>query len=286
MGAMALKKTPREHPERPIIKMLLSAYENDSWKDASIRWPEDTEQNAVEVIATKTDGKTVAIEHTLIQPFVGEKYDSKVFTDAFVARIDKNPDLVRPERGLDVSVPVGALSKGYDWNEVGEEVLAWLKANHRAAPEGYSRNVVMVGASSKNGLLPLTVTLHSESLPGMVGYCLLSRNSAPKTLGEIVEKALRNKIPKLIRTAADKRILLLEREHISLGDGAVLAEIERHTPHLPDLAAVDEIWHANTSILVSEGWAYFTLYDRSGLLVEVLRFHNGLLDHRRRDQPY
>jgi len=66
MGTMALKRTPREHPERPIIKMLLSAYENDSWKDASVRWPEDTEENAVEVIATKADGKTVALEHTLI----------------------------------------------------------------------------------------------------------------------------------------------------------------------------------------------------------------------------
>jgi hypothetical protein len=137
--------------------MLLSAYENDSWKDASLNWIEETEENAVEVIATRSDGATVAIEHTLIEPFVGERYDSTIFTEAFAYRTKKNPDLVFPERALEVSVPAGGLPPGYDRDAVGEELLAWLKANHRAAPEGDSTHVVMVGASSKpmrNGTRP------------------------------------------------------------------------------------------------------------------------------------
>jgi hypothetical protein len=49
---------------------LLSAYENDRWKDASLNWIEESEENAVEVIATRSDGATLALEHTLIEPFV------------------------------------------------------------------------------------------------------------------------------------------------------------------------------------------------------------------------
>jgi hypothetical protein len=286
MNRMASKKPPREHPERPIIKMLLSAYENDGWQSAKLHWPEDTGENAVEVVATKSDGTTLALEHTLIEPFVGEKYDSVVFTEAFVDKIEKNPDLVIPERTLNVSIPVGALPKGYDWKEVGEEVLAWLKANHASAPEGVSKHVVMVGASSKKELLPLTVSLRVECLPGMDGYCLLSRDSVPKTLSEVVTKALKNKLPKLVRTEAKRRILLLEREHISLGDGVIVEEIKKQAANFPELEKVDEIWHVNTSILASEGWTYFTLMDRSGSLIEILRFQNGVFEHRRRDTPY
>src|ERR1035438_6586240 len=56
---------------------------------------------------TRADGNSLALEHTLIQPFVGEKFDSEVFMKAF-GRIEKNPALVLPERKLDVIIPVHA----------------------------------------------------------------------------------------------------------------------------------------------------------------------------------
>ena len=66
---MPVKSEPRE---RPIIKMLLSACDNDAWRDAFLDWVEERQDGAVEVIARKEDGTTLALEHTLIQPFVGE----------------------------------------------------------------------------------------------------------------------------------------------------------------------------------------------------------------------
>jgi hypothetical protein len=107
---MPIKSEPRE---RPFIKMFLSAYEGGLWKDAIPDWVEETQDGAVEVIATRADGTTLAIEHTILQPFVGEKRDSFEFMEA-LARIDKNPALVMPERLLTVNVPVGAIPKGYD----------------------------------------------------------------------------------------------------------------------------------------------------------------------------
>ena len=84
---------------------------------------------------------------------------------------------------------------------------------------------------------------------------------------------------------ADKRILLLERDQTGLGDGQIYREVVRLAPKFPDLAKIDEIWLANTSILVSEGWASITLMDGRGC-VEMLNFKNGILKTRRDDRAH
>jgi len=265
--------------------MLLSAHENGTWNGASLDWVEQKQDGAVEVIATRTDGTSLALEHTLIQPFVGEKFDSETFMKAF-GRIEKNLLLVLPERILDVIIPVHAITKGYNWDEVGKDLVTWLIANHAGArKEGESHYTVPVGSTSKNGELLLNITLRTTNLPGMAGNCLISRRKMPGDLGTIIEKALKTKIPKLVKTAADRRILLLEREQIGLGDSQVYCEVVKLAPKFPDIAKIDEIWLANTSILASEGWAYFTLMDGRGL-VELLSFENGVLKTRRDDRPY
>ena len=274
-----------EPKERPIIRMLLSACGACAWKDASLDWVEEKQDGTVEVIATGRDGATLALEHTLIQPFVGEKFDSEAFMKAF-GRIEKNPLLVLPERNLDVIIPVHAIPKGFVWDEVRRDLLVWLLVNHVGAPmDGEAAYTVPVAADSKNGPLALTVTLRTMSLPGMAGNCLISRDKMPGDLEAIVDKALRTKIPKLAETSADKRILLLERDQIGLADSAIYREIVRLAPKFPDLAKVDEIWFANTAILASEGWVYFTLLDGRGL-VELLTFENAVLKTRRDDRPH
>ena len=265
--------------------MFLSAYENDTWKSASLDWVEEKQDGAVEVIATRPDGVTLAVEHTLVQPFVGEKFDSEAFMTAF-GRIEKNPALVLPERNLDVVIPVQAIPKGYDWNDVGKDLLEWLVVNHAGAPqEGEVEHTVPVGRHRRNGPLLLKITLRTTSLPGMAGNCLIARDKMPGDLDMVIEKALKTKVPKLVKTAVDKRILLLEREQIGLGDNQIYKEVVKLGPKFPELAKVDELWLVNTSILASEGWSYFTLLDGRGL-VELLSFENGVLKTRRNDRPF
>src|SRR5579862_5977898 len=279
---MPVKTEPKE---RPIIRMLLSACDDGSWERADLDWVEEKQDGAVEVIATRADGTRLALEHTLIQPFVGEKFDSEVFMRAF-GRIERNPTLTLPERHLDVIIPVNAIPKGYDWDNVGQDLLNWLLANHTVAPlEGESSHVVPVAAKSKNGPLALPITLRTMHLPCQAGSCLIARDRMPGDLDAIVEKALRTKIPKLVAAAADKRILLLERDQIALGDSEIYRQIVKLGNAFPDLARVDEIWIANTSILASEHWAYFTFMDGRGL-VELLTFENGILKSRRDDRPH
>jgi hypothetical protein len=66
-----------------------------------------------------------------------------------------------------------------------------------------------------------------------------------------------------------------------MGDTEILALIEAITPQYPELAKVDEIWFANTSIMESEGWVYLSRLHRGP--TEIMRFHDGLLKHRRDD---
>jgi hypothetical protein len=266
--------------ERPIIELFLSAYEHDTWQGASLDWVEEKQNGAVEVVAARTDGISLALEHTLIQPFVGEKFDSEAFMTAF-GRIEKNPALVVPERNLEVIVPVHAIPNGYNWDEVGKGLLTWLLVNHAGAPAvGVTHHVIQTGSKSKNRELLLRITLRSGTMEGTAGNCLISRDKMPGDLETIVEKALKTKLPKLIKTAADRRVLLLERDQVGLGDGQIYDEIVKLSPKFPDIAKINEIWFVNTSILESEGWVCFSLMDRSGL-VESLTFENGVLKSRR-----
>jgi hypothetical protein len=78
-------------------------------------------------------------------------------------------------------------------------------------------------------------------------------------------------------------VLLFERDQIGLGDSQIYEEVARLARSFPDLVRIDEIWFVNTAIYESEGWAYFALIDGRGL-VELLRFQNGILQHRRDDR--
>jgi hypothetical protein len=269
--------------ERPLIELFLSSYENDGWKGYTPDWLEDKQDGAVEVRVTKVDGTSLAIEHTLIQPFVGEKSDSERFMRAF-SRIENNPALVLPERHLDVVIPVAALPVGYPWEVIGDEVLAWLLTSHAALPRGRSQHLLSVGRSSKNRPLALTVGIEVAEAPGLRGHCLVCRNQVPRNLGSNVEKALRTKLPKLVNTHASKRILMFERDQMFPGDNEIYDEVAMRRSMFPDLAKLDEIWFANTAIYETEKWVSFALDDGRGL-VELLIFENGTLKRRRDERP-
>src|SRR5260370_19634952 len=110
---------------------------------------------------------------------------------------------------MTVSVPVYAIPKGPSWDEIGEGLFVWLKYNHRSVSEGQAQHLVKVGKSWSKGPLEIKVGIDIMSLPKMPGYCWLARYAIPDNLAENVEKALKTKLPKLINTSADCRILLL-----------------------------------------------------------------------------
>jgi hypothetical protein len=61
--------------EDTLIKLFLSAYENNTWAGCEVQWLDQQQDGAVEVLATRPDGRSLAIEHTLIESFIGERED-------------------------------------------------------------------------------------------------------------------------------------------------------------------------------------------------------------------
>jgi hypothetical protein len=72
-GAMMCTMPSKPRPEDVFIEAFLSACDDLSWADAEKDWVDRRIDGGVEMLAKrKSDGKTLAIEHTLIQPFVGD----------------------------------------------------------------------------------------------------------------------------------------------------------------------------------------------------------------------
>ncbi len=65
-----------ERREDTFIQQFCSAYENYSWADADIDWRDKRIDGAVDAVLTrKSDGQVLAIEHTIVEPFIGDKRD-------------------------------------------------------------------------------------------------------------------------------------------------------------------------------------------------------------------
>ncbi len=96
--------------EDTIINLFVSAYEDCAWKNSCIDWLDRVTDGAVEALITRTDGKSLAIEHTLIEPFVGERTDLERFKNFFLC-IEDDPALCQADRIVYIYVPCDALLK-------------------------------------------------------------------------------------------------------------------------------------------------------------------------------
>ena len=120
--------------EQVFIRLFVSAYENFAWVGSKIDPLDEQVDGAVEALVTRADGQTLAIEHTLIEPFVGDKRDYAVFERAFLS-IEDDESLAVPDTGTIVYVPVGILDgqKPSKQNVIVDSIHSWLAKNRLAA---------------------------------------------------------------------------------------------------------------------------------------------------------
>lgn len=122
--------------EQSLLKRFISVYEGGTWTAANCDWVDERKDGAVELVATrKSDGATLAIEHTLIQPYPREKEDFTRFKSAFLCgRRDRSLEI--PETVLYVDVPGGTLQPGADWNAIADAVRGCIRCRKWTLPEG------------------------------------------------------------------------------------------------------------------------------------------------------
>jgi hypothetical protein len=238
--------------ENSFIKLFLSAYEKGAWADADQQKADavDRKNPAVDMVAKrKSDGMTLAIEHTIIEPFVKEKEDYASFSEADFFGIEKDQSLVVPGIWIEVSVPVGTSRNQPPAarRAIVQSVHDWVKSNRLVLPKGGSQQRCPINGAPANTPGEITLTVRVTPLGcGESGAVQVRRQQIDNNLGDVVEKALKKKLPKLVNTPADRRILMLERQHMNLLPGSMLAEIERRRASFPELAKVDEVWIIET----------------------------------------
>ena len=267
--------------EQGLIKLFVSAYENFAWASSEIVRLDELKDGAIEALITRADGQTMAIEHTLIQPFLNEMTDLEKFEPAF-RRITEDKSLAVPYTGIRVYVPVGIFDghKRATQGVISEAIHSWIANNRLQLREGEHRYQCGIP-----GMPPVTLTVKRNRYSLSQGVVLIGRQQVTNDLDKVIEKALRTKLPKLIRQQADRHVLFLERNRFNFFPDLIFAEIERQRPNFP-LEKVDEIWHVETISYKQHGYVYFEL-PKGDKVLESFTFHNDVLvGHSKDGMPY
>lgn len=258
-----------------FVKLFVSAYQNFTWRDSQIDWLDQHVDGAVEALVTRSDGRTMAIEHTLIEPFVGDKSDFAAFEQSLEA-LRKEQALAVPNAGIEVYIPAGTMDgqKPAKRELIVRSVRSWIEANRLQVREGEHRYECEVPGESS---ITLTVKFKPWRNPKQPpGLLIVGRQQILNDLDKVTEKALRRKVPKLVNTKADRHILLLERDQFTFFPEQIFAEIEKQRPNFPLLDKVDEIWEVETVGYKNCGYVGFELPDGDKILA-TMSFQNGVL---------
>ena len=221
-------------------------------------WADEVNRNfpAVEALAEDSNGKTLALEHTLAQPFRGEQEDSFAFGKVFMP-LERESKYRVPGWSIDLLVPVAAIPKR-EFDATGARVTAWFESERHSFPHGISTQAVP-------GLAADILVVKQADEDSRV---YVTRTEPEYNYDEIVKKALSDKLPKLCRTVADTRVLLLEKGTALRSPVETAFVIDRVAREFPLLKKVEEIWMVNTISCETEGWLFFYQIWPNGVTVK------------------
>jgi hypothetical protein len=269
----------RETWDSKLIDQFLSVYDSGSWAvGLSDRDKVESRiDGAVELLATrKRDGRTLAIEHTLVEPFVGERDDYHKHFKFLQQKLRADDSLRVPGFTLYLDMPVGALPRKSNWQGITDDVIRWLRAEHVTFPADKTLRRCPCPHHPSGELM---VQIAKVPLGDAVrSFPVIVHRYGEMRLGESVEKALRGKLPKLVQMAADRRLLLLERDQGWVDMAEIHAEIDRRRPEFVELADVNEVWIADTASWEDTGrWVAFSRSAADGSNIETFEFYDGEL---------
>ena len=242
--------------DQKLVSLFLEEYTKISGEAFQVKeWVDDAERNkpAVEAIAVnESTGTSLAIEHTLLQPFEGEKEDSHRFLTV-IGDLEKDDSLKVPRYMVTINLRVGAIPKGVNWIEVNKTLDGWIRDNVAKLDDDRSNHTI------RHDDLEIQITISKMTLPhSEKGILIFSRGVPPDSLSDVMRTAFKKKLPKLVGTPADKRILLFENNSLLHGNGDIHEVVKTLEPEFDDLRQVEEIWLIGTVGWESENDLWFT----------------------------
>lgn len=241
--------------DKRLIALFVEEF--DTWAGASYRvalWPdiETRDKKAVDAIAQDAAGRELAIEHTLLQPFAGDRADTVPFLK-MAGRLDQRKDLAQANWMIELIFKVGATPKRVDWGAAGDRLEAWFIEVRPYLQEG--RTVCEVPGLP----FPLRVTVEKSPLTDTPGCLFVTRAMPKEAVDPILRTALGAKLPKLVATSASERVLLLELESAIRGNWEIGHAIDNATSDFPQLDDISGVWLAKTAGWETESYVGFHL---------------------------
>lgn len=202
-------------------------------------------------MAADDNGTTLAFEHTLIEPFEGEKNDSNRFMRVF-GSLEGHPDLMKPGCNVNVGVRVGAIPNRVNWDSASLQVKEHLAKIIPSCGEG--RRIEDVPGLGWSLTVEVDIDSHGA---GEDDHVWISRILPADSLSTIVRRALERKLKKLIAEPAARHVLLLEKADFVHAHSKIRVAIDQMSGDFPELAQVDEIWLVITGSWESENTLFF-----------------------------
>lgn len=201
-----------------LVDLLLRNYEGGYYAN-SVKPITQRQTKDVEVIATSATGERLAVEHTLLENFP-QVWAKEERIQKATAQLRKDSSLRIPERSIWIFLPAEAFdtSQPWTWHDLDEALADWARSSLASVPVGYSIHQINVPTQSgiSKSLEIKTAVSKSPGSPGAVlvhGLFPEDGQAACYLLAEL-ERAVKNKLPKLLKTVSDKRadkaVLLLE----------------------------------------------------------------------------
>lgn len=240
--------------DKELIARFIVAYNEEFATNFIVREHPDSQQRNLKAIdALAVCGQqTLAIEHTLLQPFPGEREDANVFLRT-IGTLDRSSEFAVPGERTKLLVEVGAVPRGAKWNVVAADLKNWYSSVRSTIRFGLTTYQV----PTHN--FEITVSAERTKLGGTKGYFHVARWLPPASVDDTVRQALDTKLDKLAATPASGHVLLLEQNVPVRGGPEIGAAIDAASAQYPKLSQIDEVWLGDTSALHTEAYVSFEI---------------------------
>lgn len=183
----------------------------------------------------------VAIEHTLLQMFEGQKSDDVPFNRVF-GQLWSDKTLRVPGRRIVLFVHPFSILRGVDWGLASQKVSEWFRSVRLTLPDGKSEHTIQFLRHH----LRVTVDSMDATKWFLPPHVWVVRTLPSDPCRDLVWTILQTKLAKLAGTPADRRILLVECA-TPWSYQEIIDAMESVGPKFPDLAAIEAIWVADTT---------------------------------------
>jgi hypothetical protein len=261
------------HQDR-VIDYFIAAI--NGWLKCDYRvtcWPDKRERGSKEIdaYAEASAQPPLAIEHTSIESFFGQRRDSARFVNV-LGPLEQDIEGIF-DFGLDLAVRVAAIPTGVNWALIRETIKTWLVNNAWGLADGFSR-------SSVPGVpFELAIAKHRNT-PGKVS---IGRFAPPKeetqtNLSLAFAGALKHKYRQLAayRRAGATSVLIIESDDIALTSPATLYGAYIVARQAIPTKELDQIWFACTNESLAESFCHWLCFHGSANLMRQVNDPNAM----------